>query len=464
MTYPVLYQYRIYKMTTSIIDNKSFVDRLRIKFIFEDDDNEEKEQIKNRRNKKNKRIEKITIEEDRNKHEEEHREEHEEKHGEEHGEEHREEHEEEHGEEHGEEYAKEGTEGDNTEEETEGIVEENIDKNKEEETENTCYNCGGTDCFDESELITCILCGTIQDRPFDSKVEYRMFSNDDRGSDPTRIGAPQDPTLPQSSLSTVILNHPHGGSGGRGRGRGRGRGGGSSGSNKDMYRIRKYHSWNTIPYKERALIQAYDRLTQVCSMNGINMAIIETAKNLYVTVKEVAGRSGVCRDAMLSACVYVGLKDSGSPRKPKDISEMFGITTTVFTKAMKKLQSILMMARQKGKISVSTAKRMEGTTTNASEYMLYPLSKLGISKTDQEFIYRMSLIIYEKISEMSFCQENMPPSLAGGCLAYIIDKFRSELETKMEITHKMIAEVCEISEATLDKCLKRIQENLMDDI
>jgi transcription initiation factor TFIIIB Brf1 subunit/transcription initiation factor TFIIB len=285
----------------------------------------------------------------------------------------------------------------------------------------------------------------VQDRPFDSKVEYRMFSNDDRagGTDPTRIGAPQDPTLPQSSLSTVILN-------GSGYGKR---------SNKDMFRIRRYHSWNTIPYKERALIQAYDRLSLISSNNGINHAIIDTAKTLYVNVKNVAGRNGVSRDAMLSACVYTALKDSGTPRKPKDIAQMFGITTTVFTKAIKKLQTILMMARQKGKISISMAKKLEGTTTKASEYMLLPLSKLGIPKQDQELIYQMGLIVSEHIDGMTFCQENMPPSLAGGCLAFVIDKVKDELITKMDITHAMIADVCEISVATLQKCLKRIQEN-----
>lgn len=315
----------------------------------------------------------------------------------------------------------------------------NTDNN---DTDVKCYNCNSVDNFDNSDLITCLSCGTIQDRPFDSKAEYRMFSNDDRGNDPTRIGAPQDPTLPQSSLSTVILYHPHGG--------------GGKGFNKDIFKIRKIHSWNNIPYKERALIQAYERLSQVCTGNGINNAIIETAKNLYVTVKDVAGRSGVCRDAMLSACIYMALKDCSSPRKPKDISAMFGITTTVFTKAMKKLQSILMMARQKGRISVSMARRMEGTTTNASEYMLLPLSRIGIPKEDQEFIYRMGLIVYGKIKDMSFCQENMPPSLAGGCLAFIIDRFRSELTTKAEITHAVIADACEISVATLEKCLRRL--------
>ena len=93
----------------------------------------------------------------------------------------------------------------------------------------TCPHCEMQDCFDASELLSCKSCGYIISRPFDSSAEYRFFSNDDRGGDPTRVGAPQDPTLPQASLGTVIL--------------------GGYGATKSMYKVRKYHTWNAVPYR-----------------------------------------------------------------------------------------------------------------------------------------------------------------------------------------------------------------------
>ena len=69
-----------------------------------------------------------------------------------------------------------------------------------------CPNCFNTDCLDTSELITCKECGYVVARPFDNTAEYRYFSQEDRGGDPTRVGAPQDPRLPEASLGTIILN------------------------------------------------------------------------------------------------------------------------------------------------------------------------------------------------------------------------------------------------------------------
>ena len=70
----------------------------------------------------------------------------------------------------------------------------------------SCPLCFNTDCLDTSELITCKECGYVVARPFDNTAEYRYFSQEDRGGDPTRVGAPQDPRLPEASLGTVILN------------------------------------------------------------------------------------------------------------------------------------------------------------------------------------------------------------------------------------------------------------------
>jgi hypothetical protein len=125
----------------------------------------------------------------------------------------------------------------------------------------SCPYCFNTDCLDTSDLITCKECGYVVARPFDNSAEYRYFSQEDRGGDPTRVGAPQDPRLPEASLGTVILN--------------------GYGTAKTMYRVRKYHSWNTVPYKERSFIQTCERLSLIGLNKGINQSIIEEAKSLF---------------------------------------------------------------------------------------------------------------------------------------------------------------------------------------
>lgn len=296
----------------------------------------------------------------------------------------------------------------------------------------TCPHCFNSDCLYSSDLVTCKECGYIVSRPFDNTAEYRYFSQDDRGGDPTRVGAPQDPRLPEASLGTVILN--------------------GYGTTKTMYRVRKYHSWNTVPYKERSFIQTCERLSLIGLNSGINQSIIEESKNLYITLQDIGGRQGLSRDALLSACLYMSLKQSGSPRKPKEIADIFGLPSATFTKALKQMQEVMALARQKGLLQQNSTNKPSQSSTKAIEYIQLPLSRLPIPRNQIEHLHTLCRRIAEKAEEAGLSQENMPPSLAAGCVAFVIKRCDS-----LEISLSKIAEASEISIATLQKCLRRLE-------
>lgn len=306
-----------------------------------------------------------------------------------------------------------------------------IKKQKEFDSD-TCPLCFNSDCLDTSDLITCTQCGYVVSRPFDNSAEYRYFSNEDRGCDPTRVGAPQDPRLPQASLGTVIL--------------------GGYGTAKNMYKVRKYQTWNAVPYKERSFMQTCERLSLIGLNNGINNSVIEETKNIYTTLQDISGRQGLSRDALLSACLYMSLKQSGSPRKPKEVAELFGLTSATFTKALKQMQEQLAIARQKGKINNSGSTKTSQASTRAIEYIELPLSKLGIPRNQIESLKMLCKRIAEKAEESGLNQAYMPPSLAAGCLAFVIKRCDT-----LDISMKTIAEVCNISIATLQKCLRKLE-------
>ena len=296
----------------------------------------------------------------------------------------------------------------------------------------TCPHCFQVDCLYTTDLVTCRACGYVVSRPFDNTAEYRYFSQEDRGGDPTRVGAPQDPRLPEASLGTVIL---HG-----------------YGTAKAMYRVRKYHSWNTVPYKERSFIQTCERLSLIGLNSGINQSIIEESKNLYTTLQDIGGRQGLSRDALLSACLYMSLKQAGSPRKPKEISDLFGIPSSTFTKALKQMQEIMALARQKGLLALTTTNRPSQSSTQAVEYIQLPLSRLPLPRTQMEHLFTLCKRIAEKAEEAGLSQENMPPSLAAGCVAFVIKRCE-----ELTIPLAKIAKASEISVATLQKCLRRLE-------
>lgn len=298
----------------------------------------------------------------------------------------------------------------------------------------SCPYCFNTDCFDTSELITCKECGYVISRPFDNTAEYRYFSQEDKGCDPTRVGAPQDPRLPEASLGTVILNN--------------------YGTAKTMYRVRKYHSWNTIPYNERSFIKTCERLSLIGLNNGINLSIIDEAKNLFTTLKNIGGRQGLSKDALLSACIYISLKKSGSPRKHQEIATIFGLNPATFTKAYKQTNEIMALAHQKGLLNNASVNKPSQSSTKATEYIQLPLSRLPIPREQMGHLQTLCNNIAVKIEETGFSQENMPPSLAAGCIAFVIK--RCEI---LNIPISKIAEASEISIATLQKCLRRLESH-----
>lgn len=299
--------------------------------------------------------------------------------------------------------------------------------------EETCPNCDGKNCLDEGDIIECTACGHIVGRIYNSGAEYRFFSSDDRGNDPTRVGAPQDPSLPQASLGTVIL----GGSNGK--------------SAKTMFKIRKYHTWNTVPYKERALIQAQERLNLIGLNYGINASAIDSTRSMYIVLQDIGGRQGLSRDSLLAGSLYLVLKESGSPRKPKEIAEYFGLTSAQFTKALKQMQEVMAIARQRGLLA--TGKDKMQTSTRATEYIDLPLSKLQLSRAQMEQFGILCRRVAEIAESEGLGQENMPPSLAAGCIAFVFKRCNEEVD--IDITK--IAEVAEISVATLQKCVRRLE-------
>ena len=109
------------------------------------------------------------------------------------------------------------------------------------------------------------------------------------------------------------------------------------------------------------------------------------------------------------------------------------------------------MARQKGKINTAKSKTVT-PITRAQEYIALPLSRLPLQRVQLEYITVLCERLANKVDEMGLSQENMLPSLAAGCVAFVLK--RCEV---LDVPMTKIAEVCEISIATLQKCLRRLE-------
>ena len=297
--------------------------------------------------------------------------------------------------------------------------------------------------IDLEDDVVCKSCGTLYRPNIDSSAEYRFFGAEDRSSmDPCRVGAPIDSRFPHSTLGTIILNKTVGG---------------NKSNRIAMARVRRFHTWNLLPYKERSLLQVFEQLSLTATNNGIDIRTIDVAKALYIRLVEHCDKRGMSRTSVVASCIYSALKMIGQPRKPKEISEIFHLSSTQFTKSFKYFQEVLSMANQRGLLNdVVIPANM--SSTKAADYVSQPLSKLPISRNVAIILKENAIRIANEAERLEICPENMPPSLAAGVIAFVLTHTLPD-SSNSGISLERIASVCDISEGTLNKCLKKLESH-----
>ena len=114
------------------------------------------------------------------------------------------------------------------------------------------------------------------------------------------------------------------------------------------------------------------------------------------------------------------------------------------------------MANQRGLLS-STAAPATYPSTRASNYISKPLSRLPISRQKYQALEEVAIRLANHIEDIDLCPENMPPSLAGGVIAFVIQEAKI-----LDIPVERIANVCGVSEGTILKCTKKLEIALQD--
>lgn len=311
------------------------------------------------------------------------------------------------------------------------------------ENMNECGGCGvPREDWTFDDLHLCGKCGTVMERPIDSGAEYRFFGLEERmGGDPCRVGAPLDKRFPTSGLGTMILSHAQGG---------------NSSTRMAMARVRRYHTWNLLPYRERSLLQVFEQMALAATNNGFDVRTMDIAKDMYVKLVEHCDRRGMSRTSVVASSIYSALKQVGQPRRPKEIADMFHLTAAQFTKSLKYFQEILCMAHQRGLLAQDQADPAAMPSTRASDYISNPMSKLPIRRAAFQSLRQEAMSLANLVEEREICPENMPPSLAAGVIAYLLKRAGAVADADA-ITHEQIAGVCGVSEGTLQKCLKKLE-------
>ena len=309
--------------------------------------------------------------------------------------------------------------------------------------------------------VVCTRCGSIVDIPLELGAEYRWFSADSGGGpDPSRCGFPVNHLMPESSLGTMIL---------------------AKSSSPLMRRIKRYHMWNLMPYRERTLWTIFESLQVRASNAGIGTAVLEEAKELFAQLTASAiCRGQAQRDSMLAACLWEALKRHGSPRMPKDIAEIFNIPLKQVTKGNKQFQHLFAI-RTSGQLTDTYANPTGGSveakvdtveadevvaarafqrrsiwqktasrTTSFEDFIQPFMTNLAIPRTATAQLEAMVRHVCMKTDELGIVPENTPPSLTASVIVFC----GQSMGLRLDITE--VARVCGISAVTIQKCLKRM--------
>lgn len=324
----------------------------------------------------------------------------------------------------------------------------------------------------EDEEAICKRCATSLGYSVTASAEYRWFGAEDRSPDPTRVGNPMNPLLPESSLGTRIIARP--------------------GEHRAMRKIRQYHLWNVMPYRERTLWNVFEGLQVRAANAGISSAIVEETKQLYAHVSPLCICRGPQKDALMAACLFESLKRHDTPRRPAEIADIFKIDMKLITRGVKQFSGLLdehlhAVARAAESVpsasacasaststSTSTAAAGASTDTSAStgaESAPIPVIPTPLQTPSTSFRHYLEPAILrlltpraltgvlqehaedlgDMLDELGVCPETTPPSLAACAIALACQK------VGMPKANADIAATCGISVATLQKCLKRIE-------
>ena len=277
----------------------------------------------------------------------------------------------------------------------------------------------------EDNILICKKCNKTISNILDSP-EWRYYGSEDtKSSDPTRCGMPKNVLLPESSVGTIVSNQFC--------------------KDKGMYRVKQYQSWTSMTYKERSIYKVFTEIIDICKKNSLPQIIINEAKSLYKIISDTKISRGNNRKGIIAACIYFACKTCNVSRSSKEIADMFNIKISILTKGCKNFQDILNMSENKNRIN-------KADSIIPTDFIDRFCNRLSLLDKDILNIKKIA----KKIHSLNLISDIRPDSFASGCiLLYCYNK-------NLNINKKQIANISKISEVTINKCFKKLENNKND--
>ena len=308
-----------------------------------------------------------------------------------------------------------------------------------------CVSCKSHLFIGDDGLMICPnkKCSLIYKDNLDNSAEWRFYGPDDNNlTDPTRCGMPINPLLQESSYSCKVLCHGK--------------------QSYEMHKIRRYTDWVSMPYKEKSHYDEFQLIINMSKNAGIPKLIIDDAMRYHKQISEKKTYRGSNRDGIIAASIYISCKVNNYPRTPKEIASIFNLNNSSATKACKNAIFIINEIQHNNRYmfqdnndndndknnDINSNNKISLNSTTPLTFIQRYCSKLNINME----LTKLCEFIASKIIKNDLIPENTPHSIAGGII-YYISQICSLNISKLDITN-----ISKISEVTINKCYKKIEQ------
>tara|TARA_B100000963_G_scaffold202727_1_gene176515 strand:- start:14339 stop:15394 length:1056 start_codon:yes stop_codon:yes gene_type:complete len=289
-----------------------------------------------------------------------------------------------------------------------------------------CEQCNSMLNISDEKFLICTnkSCGIIYKDCLDRTAEWRYYGADDNNTrDPTRCGMPINPLLKESSYACKILSNFN--------------------SSYQMKRIKRYTDWQSMPYKEKAIYDEFQKIISMSRIAGVPKIIIDEALKQHKKISEMKTFRGCNREGIIAASIYIASRIHDYPRTAKEIAEIFHLDYTSATKGCKNAVHIL-----------NTLENNTGSTkthfhqTKPTAFIERFCSKLNINNE----LTKLCKFVAMKIEKDNLIPENTPQSVAAGIIYFI-----SQI-CNLNVSKKNVNIASNTSEVTINKCYKKLEK------
>lgn len=296
--------------------------------------------------------------------------------------------------------------------------------------EEYCQCCNSNLASTEDGFLTCTneKCGVIHKHMLDHTAEWRYYGSDsNQNVDPTRCGMPINPLLKESSFGCKVICPGK--------------------TSYEMRKIRRYTEWQSMPYREKSQYDEFQRITILANQSGIPKLIIDDAMRYHKKISEAKTFRGLNRDGIIAASIYISARINNFPRTAKEIATIFNLDNTSATRGCK--NAITIINDMEHEMEDDDKTNLFKTTPDL--FIERYCSRLNINAE----LTKLAKFIAIRIQQKNLIPENTPPSIATGIIYFVAQ------ECNLNISKRSINVISEISEVTINKCYKKL-ENMRD--